>query len=416
MLRCNELMNKPLYSGLSRCVMNSFGQNQTVPASWFKRLFLEEIAPLWRRSCVTETGLFHPSLDRQWQRYGDPVATLRSQSRLIYVFATAYRHTGEASYREALDGGAAFLLDHFPDSERGGWFNSCRSDGTVIDKSKDAYGHAFVVFGLSHAARATGNTDYLKGAADAARTLEERFRDEHGGLLWHADADFNSLDEIRSQNTIMHFTEALLALSKAEENPERVEQARRWIDFLFHDCADNQIPLPEDYDLSWHPLPPDEGGRIVLGHQMEWAYLLSHGVELGLPDQYLELGHRCLDAGLRLGLDGQRGGLYRIAVPGRGVTTARKGFWEQAETIRALAHYSARRGRDDDSTVQNALQQTINFYRTFFHDSEYGGVYDSTDPDGSPVKTDKGTEGKLDYHTVGMCTEVMRSIGSEGSQ
>ncbi len=388
--------------------MHSGDIDWSFPYQWFEDLFIKELAPHWYEATFSESGLFHPQLDRQWRPYGEAFATLRSQTRLLYLFAAAYRYTGIERYRQAVEKGAAFLFEYFADRNRGGWFRCCGPDGVVLDNAKDAYGHAFAVFGLAHAGMATGDSACLTAATETAQLLEERFVDRYGGLCWVMDVDFNDLDEIRAQNPVMHFTEALLALSEAENNPERVEQARRWIDFLFTSCAHGDIPLAEDYDLHWRPLEPGNGGRIVLGHQVEWAFLLSRAVELGLPDQYCRIGNDCLDAGIRLGLDAVNGGLYTVAVPGNGVTSTRKGFWEQAETIRALLHYAVLRGREENDKIWEPLRKTVTFYRRFFHDEACGGIYPGTQSDGTRLKSDKGSEGKLDYHTAGMCTEIMR--------
>ncbi len=370
---------------------------------WFGRLMVDDLCPHWLNAAVTESGLFHTELDRRWNRIGQTLGTLVSQSRMLYVLAQGHALTGEAAYREAVDRGAGFLVDHFRDPQSGGWFWSCGADGTVIEDRKDCYGHAFVVFGLAHAYRITRNPKHLKAALEASETIHTRFKDRHGGLAARMTRDFQDQDTFRNQNHIMHLTEALLALAEIEGQEHELARAREWTDFLFVPMAKRgERLLAEDYEMDWQP---HETLRIVIGHQLEWAYLLSAAVQMGVPESYLEHAHTVLDEGMRIGYDTEYGGLYRSATTGNRITSDVKGFWEQTETVRALAHFAVCRGRSD---LWTPLQDAVAFVKTRLVDVEYGGVYGALRRDGTPEITNKGALWKVDYHTVGMCMELIR--------
>ena len=182
--------------------------------AWFKGHVLGLLAK-WL-GAVTDEGMFLPHFDRRWKRREEGEGTLVSQSRLLYNFARGFELTGEEAYLDAVEQGARFLLDRFRDDEHGGWFWSCARDGSVLDRKKDCYGHAFVIFGLSHAARATGDEDLKRAALETWDVLKTRFRDGHGGFARSMSRDFSRADEARSQNPIMHLFEALLALGDLE--------------------------------------------------------------------------------------------------------------------------------------------------------------------------------------------------------
>ena len=130
--------------------------------------------------------------------------------------------------------------------ENGGFVWSCKNDGNIIDDSKDAYGHAFVILGLCLAFKATGNEDFLEGALNAHKLIRTKFRDKHGGLVWKKTRDWHDKDKNRSQNPMMHTFEALLALAdvldscniadkwwKVATSNNILQDVREIVEFLF---------------------------------------------------------------------------------------------------------------------------------------------------------------------------------------
>jgi hypothetical protein len=51
--------------------------------------------------------------------------------------------------------------------------------------------------------------------------------------------------------------------------------------------------------------PAQAGRYFELGHQFEWALLLSHAVEEGLPPRYLGVAERLLNYGMKVAYDQQ---------------------------------------------------------------------------------------------------------------
>lgn len=368
------------------------------------------IAPMWLSRASTTSGLFLPGLDRKWQRTGAPEATVVSQSRLLYVFAEAYRLTRDEQYLDAIRNGTECLLRDFWDSENGGFIWSYDLDQGVVDDRKSCYGHAFAIFGLCHAHRASADPRHLNGALETIELVHEKFFDSKGGLKPLLQNDFSGDASYRSQNPIMHLVEALLAVSETLPSGPHLQQAKSWIDFLFNGVRSRQEPaLAEFYDVDWNPLatpPPEseEPGCICPGHQLEWAYLLSKAVELGLPDSYLNTARFALDAGLQFGLDPHHGGIMRATDMDGTVRDDRKVFWQQTEAIRSLARFAVHHGMEK---YQSPLKETLHFFNQHLWDHTFGGVYTEVQHDGSPMTPDKGSVWKVDYHTVSMISELL---------
>ncbi|MCD6351300.1 MAG: AGE family epimerase/isomerase [Armatimonadetes bacterium] len=370
---------------------------------WFKKHLLEDLLPHWLAGAVTEEGLFLPHLDRQWRRPPGSFGTLVSQGRLLFNFSIGYQLTGREEYADAVRAGAEFLLWNFGDPRYGGYFFACGPEGRVLDDRKDSYGHAFVIFGLAHAARCLGDGKYRDAAAETWQLMRERLSDEHGGLLLHTSRDFEERDPagpegVASQNPVMHTFEALLALGDVPGAEDFRQEAQRVADFVLERLLRDDGALPEFFTADWGPLSAEHGGRINVGHQFEWAFLLSSAVERGLPQDYLAAAEGLLEAGLRMGFDAETGGVCTWATPAGEPIEGPWGWWEQCEATRAMMHFVVLHGRED---LVEPLAKNRAFFEQEFVDSEYGGWAVGED-------RHKGDPWKVDYHVVGMCVEALR--------
>ncbi|MCX7590621.1 MAG: AGE family epimerase/isomerase [Kiritimatiellae bacterium] len=381
--------------------------NRTLPFDplWFHRMLLDDILPRWLQHAVSEEGLFLPQLDRQWRRYGEPFGTIVSQSRLLYNFCQGYRLTGHAAYRDAVESGTAFLLNKFRDPIHGGWFHAVASGGKVVDDHKDAYDHAFIIFGLAHVVLATGSTTAKAAMLEAWELLRRRFTDGQGGLIRRMTRDFREDEERRTQNPIMHLFEALLAATEVE--PAMLPEAQRVAEFVLGRLVRQQRPicLPEFYTKEWGELSAPEGGHVSIGHQFEWAFLLSSAVERGLPVDWLRHAKALMDFGLAYGYDPQEGGIIVSVTSDGAVLSSSKGWWEQCEFVRAVMHHLIVRNRTD---LIEPLVKTLQFIQDRYVDHRFGGWYESVDMAPNEVRPAKGGPFKVDYHVVGMCVEALR--------
>jgi mannose/cellobiose epimerase-like protein (N-acyl-D-glucosamine 2-epimerase family) len=374
-----------------------------VDLPWFRSHLLDDILPRWRKASVTASGLFLPHLDREWRRTGDVTGTLVSQGRLLYNFSVGYRLTGDRAYLDAVVTGARFLHDKFWDFEVGGFAYRCDWGGNVVDDTRDAYGHAFATFGFAHTVRTTGNLLHAATLTLALSCLLDFMCPETGGMMPKITRDREPLPEeqrpTNTQNPMMHSFEACLAASDYE--PKVAGKLGAWIaERLFARAARPLTHgLPELYTEDWQPLPTDRGGRIDLGHQFEWAYLLSRAVGLDYPKQYLDWANELLDYGMRVGYDPAEGGIFANASLEGEVTDRAKGWWQQCEATRALMHFAIEYDRDD---LWEPLAKTIAYFKANLIDPEFGGWYYG------PGHRNKGSEWKVDYHVVAMCEEAIR--------
>src|SRR5262245_63241737 len=147
--------------------------------------FLDRVLALWRQHADTPSGLFDPYLDRQWRHHTDGPRTLVTQCRLIYNFARAFERSGDPAYADLTRRGLDALVRFFRVADGEGWTWACRSDGSVIDETYDAYGHAFVILALSTAAATFSDLHCRDLATDTWAFTRRHFRDRQGGQIWY---------------------------------------------------------------------------------------------------------------------------------------------------------------------------------------------------------------------------------------
>lgn len=378
-----------------------------IDRQWFRQALADETAH-WREAALRPNGFFAVSLDRQWLPVGSQNGTLVSQGRQIVVMAEGYDLTHDPVYLDAVRKGADFLLRYFRDTEKGLFFWSVTPDGEVVDQTKDTYGLAFTILGLSHAARVTKDRRYSDAALETWAQMKEHLRDETGLFRPKMDRTYTRVIDQNTQNPMMHLFESLLALHDVTGSQAVFQDAQTHAHNIFAKLFDDREGrLPELYERDWKPSPPENRGYFELAHQFEWAFLLSHAVDKSFPTRYLEIGNRLIDYGMRVGYDKEAGGVFSRGDYQAKAVRGPKGWWEQCESLRAMMHYATLRGRKD---LWPSFDQTLEFAKKNLIDAEYGGWFYSYDPTSERRRTGKGTVWQVGYHVCGMYAEALRLV------
>lgn len=132
-------------------------------ADALRRHFSELIVPLWRGPGFNAAlQLPYEALDPG--AYAPlPVKRYRAMAcaRQLYVFAQA----GDAAHAGAL---FEALRARFRDTRHGGWIFSVDAQGAPLERHKDLYTHAFVVFACAAYFAASGEREARRLAEDTA--------------------------------------------------------------------------------------------------------------------------------------------------------------------------------------------------------------------------------------------------------
>ena len=380
-------------------------RDKNIDLGWFERHILTDILPVWLHHSPTSNGFFLSHFDEHFKLMNDNTGTLVSQSRMIYNFCMGYNLTGDPSYYMGAVKGADFLINNFYDKKYGGYFFSCDSDGNVIDELKFSYGQVFVIFGLAHICRLTGEQKYKQAAIQALDELDKFFGDEFGGLYWYMSRDFKPTCDFKSQNSLMHLYEALLVLAELDGMSYILEKAQTVAEFVLKLSRPSSGLLPELFDVEWKEKFDAPNSRIDIGHAFEWAYLLSAGVERGLPDRFLTHAENFLEYGIELGYDSEQGGIFSPAEPKTLNVVQTKNWWEQTEAIRAMLNFYFSR---EHKELFEPLSRTIDFVKNQMIDPRNGGWFSKIDDKNDQHLQLKGFPGKNYYHIMGMAMEAIR--------
>jgi mannose/cellobiose epimerase-like protein (N-acyl-D-glucosamine 2-epimerase family) len=295
------------------------------------------------------------------------------------------------------------------------------SDGVIEDATVMAYGQAFVLLAQAHAHRvglsSTGDIARAFDAMDAAffQPNERAYADEitpDGVLL-----------NYRGQNANMHMCEACLAAFGATGEQRYLERARVLIERFAFELADAAGGLVwEHYNAQWAidwDYNRDNPGNIFkpwgfqTGHQTEWAKLLliAHG---HTPDaRYVARAQQLHQAALAHGWDTAHGGLVYGFDLDRQPCDKDKYFWVHAESFAS----AWRLWRVTHNPVYR--DQYLAIWRWSWQhlvDHQYGAWFRVVGADGGKREDTKSPAGKVDYHTMGACWDVLMVGADQPSQ
>ena len=370
-------------------------------------------------------GFYHFFLD-DGTVYDAATRHLVSSTRFIFNYAMAYRHFGGDDYQGALRHGVAFLRDVHRDPDTGGYaWQLSWKDGvkTVEDGANHCYGLAFVLLAYAHALQA-GVTEARAYLDETFELMEQRFwLPEHGLYADVASADWATLDGYRGQNANMHACEAMLAAFEATGEARYLHRAET----LAHNITVRQAGLANgmiwehyksDWAIDWDYNLHDKSNIFrpwgyQPGHFTEWAKLLlimeRHARFMAGPSGWLLPRARELyDTALAKAWDGAHGGIHYGFGPHGEICDGDKYFWVQAESFAAAAVLAARTG---DDAYWQSYDKIWDYSWKHFVDHEHGAWYRILTPDNQKISKEKSPAGKVDYHTMGACYEVLNVIG-----
>ena len=372
--------------------------------------------------CVDTSGGFYHFYKDDGTVYDAHTRHLVSSTRFVFNFSMAWRQFQEPADRERVLHGLRFLRDVHRNPETGGYaWQLDWNDGAkcVTDDTNHCYGLAFVLLAYAHAVMA--GVDEARAWLDETYDLMERrfWEPAHGLYADEASGDWSTLFPYRGQNANMHACEAMLAAFDATGDTKFLWRAET----LAHNITVRQAALYgnliwEHYNSDWSVDPDynrDDKTNIFRpwgyqpGHLTEWAKLLlimeRHKEQMAGPsDWLLPRARQLFDAALTKAWDNQHGGIHYGFGPQDEICDADKYFWVQAESLAAAALLGARTG---DQAYWTWYDRIWAYSWEHFVDHEHGAWYRILGPANEKLTDEKSPAGKVDYHTMGACYEVL---------
>ncbi len=378
----------------------------------FLTAHVKSILAFYRNTAFDPSGgFFHFFLD-DGQIYDRDTRHLVSSTRLVFNYAQAHLRYGDEEYQRWARHGFDYLLSHHQHSS--GHFIWQRNGSHIEDGRAMAYGHAFVLLAGAWAHR-------LKlPKAEALITsvwdfMEEYFYEaEHHAYADERDESLKTLSDYRGQNANMHSVEACLAAYEATSDQKffnRADLIAKKFTVTLAAMADGQVW--EHYDLNWKQDwtynidKPDDLFKpwgFQPGHQLEWAKLLLQLERHHPSDWRVDVAIRLYSKAMEYGWDKEYGGLVYGYAPDKSFADATKYFWVQAEAIAAAWRLYSLTG---DTRYYQDYIQLWKWSWKHLVDHEYGGWYRIVSREGNKVEPYKSPAGKVDYHTMGACWDVL---------
>jgi len=372
----------------------------------YRKYAFETLLPLCRdRFADPVHGGFFEQLDPQ-THLPVPVGTKRLmvQCRQLYVLAHAAL-LGDPSGRDAAARGYDFLCRAYRDHANAGWFFRATDAGEPIDRSKDLYGHAFVLFALAYLHRAFAAPDAAALAAATYDELVSHLAAPGGGFWDRGDETWRPDRAHRRQNPHMHMLEALLALHDATGDARWLTEAEKLVRLFLERFFDPESgTLGEHFTADWAP-HPEQGHIVEAGHHFEWVWLLQRYRRAGGIAPVAEASARLFAVADRHGYDPEHGGIHdQIDRLGAPLLTSRR-IWPVTEAIKG--HVA--RIEDAESVPAGQPDRLIaHLFKDFLRPERHGWI-ETMSREGTPGITN--LPGSTPYHLFLAAAEASRVLG-----
>ena len=386
----------------------------------FLQSHVADTLAFYDRHAIDPQGGFFHYLKDDGSVYDRSHRHLVSATRLVFTQSMAYTHTPHTRQERYLEQ-ARHALSHLerfrhPRGPLAGLYAWTLHDGQIEDGTVMAYGQAFVLLAFAHAHR-VGLCD-AQQVAQAFERMEHAFFEPAHGAYADEITPSGELIPYRGQNANMHMCEACLAAYAATGLARYLERARLLIDrFVFGLARQSQGLVWEHYHQDWTPDHDyNRGNRdnifkpwgFQTGHQTEWAKLLliTHAIEAS-PD-YVTRAAELQKAAWTHGWDGEHGGLIYGFDPDMRPYDSDKYFWVQAESFASAWRLWRVTG---DEAFRRQYHAIWAWSWEHLVDHQYGAWFRILAADGKKLEDTKSPAGKVDYHTMGACWDVLEAGG-----
>ena len=340
--------------------------------------------------------------------------------RFVFNYAVAAELFQRDEYRTAAAHGLAFLQSAHRQPD-GGYAWELGAGG-VEDGARHCYGHAFVLLAAAMAAR-VGVPDAAAVTRSVYELLEERFW-EPGARLYAdeiAAGDWGAVSPYRGQNANMHLCEAMLAAFEATAEERYLERAHTLARRVCLELAEPAQGLiwehyTTDWSHDWEYNRDDPKNLFrpygyLPGHFVEWTKLLLI-LERHRPEAWqAETAQRLFDTALERSWDEERGGMHYTFAPDGTILDTDRYYWVLAETVAAAAVLAVRTG---EQRYWSWYDRAWDYADRYFVDHTHGAWYRVLDRSGQRYDDKKSPPSKTDYHPLGACYEVLRSLPDAG--
>ncbi|WP_234734976.1 AGE family epimerase/isomerase [Tellurirhabdus bombi] len=376
---------------------------------------LKDILAYWQTYGPDPNGGYYGQVDYQNAPKIDAPKGIVLNSRIVWTFAAAARHTQHHDqYLPHAERAFKYLTTYFRDPQFGGVYWLVDAKGSPFVPVKQLYGQAFAVYGLSEYYRVAKHQPALDFAKEIyGLMVKHGFDAKKGGFHEAFARDWSEADdyilsnkaerETKTMNTHLHILEAFTNLYRVWPDEGLRKQVRGLIDsFLTH------IIDPKTYRMN---LFMDDDWRVrrtavSYGHDIEASWLLLESAEV-LHDE--KLIKQIKDLSIKMaraaatGLEAD-GGLNYEYDPKTGHVNRERSWWVMAEAM--VGFYNAYQLTNEKQFLDKALQ-SWEFTKKYLLDTKKGEWFSGVDANHAVLGDAKISMWKCPYHNSRACMELL---------
>ncbi len=380
------------------------------------RAELERILAYWAQySPDPATGGFYGRVTYANEPIKDAPRSVVVNGRILWTFSMAHRLFPSATYKALADRAFTYLSSHFFDEKNGGVYWSITAAGTPLETTKQIYGEAFAMYGLSEYYRISKNEKALQLARDLFNFVEKyAFDPKEGGYKEAVGREGQPIEDyilskapyIKSMNTHLHLIEAYTNLYIVWPDPVLKQRIKGMMGVIMGHIVDEKTHrMRLFFTKDWTP----KEEIISYGHDIEASWLLYETAEVLKDEEMLDwVKERCLAMAkaAKTGL-GPDGALNYEFNPETNHTQTDRSWWVMAEQL--VGFYNAYELTKQKEYLALA-ERSWAYIQEKFLDIEQGEWHTTVKADGTQLKNDKIQFWKGPYHNARACAEMWRRL------
>lgn len=300
------------------------------------------ILPYWIEYAIDrKNGGFIGRINLNNERIMEANKGLVLNARILWTFSAAFGHFQKDEYLMMAQRAFKYLIRHFLDQRRGGYYWMLDAKGKPVDKKKQVYGQAFVIYALAEYFDTTKDNEALDEAIQIFNLIEEFSYDpEYEGYMDALSANWKRMANTRlsekdaiapkTMNTHLHLLEAYTRLFQVWQDDKLMHQLR----MLIHLHIDKIINVSTGhFDLFFDEKWNCTSDFFSYGHDIEGAWLLQLAADV-LNDGKLKkpvrnIANRLTEITLNDGVAPDGGVMYEGTT--EKVINPERHWWPQAE-------------------------------------------------------------------------------------
>jgi mannose/cellobiose epimerase-like protein (N-acyl-D-glucosamine 2-epimerase family) len=394
------------------------------------------------RSVDRQHGGFLCDFGDRWQPSGPQNKMLEFQARQTLAAARgAARSSHAAVLREAALHGFRYLKETMWDHSRGGWFRMLDQVGNPLESAtKHGHGSSYAISACAACYELTGDRECLALAKSAFAWLEEHAHDgRHGGyfVFYRQDGALILTSEGLPPGVLADPIGTPIGFKDANTTSDLLKAFadlfRLWPDPLLRTRLEEMLCIVRDRlvvapgvmhmnaHANWAPLPD----IVSYGHVLRAANLLLAGstaLSGAVDSTTAGVVKSMVDTMLNVAWDPERGGFHAAGgsfaprdIEGAKVFVRKKGWWCQAEGLRALLAM-ARLYPEDPADYQAHVVRLWDYIIKYLIDPRHGGWFQAgIDENPEARKLPKGFTWKDCSHETEALLEYLQVLDPRGS-